>query len=112
MYYNFYPSVEGKTFEEGALRIAAHTDYELFTALFQRHPGLEVCPGKDTDAATPMEGGALRRAVRAWIARSSLDSLRVRARLAVQRSGLSWTLCRAPSRATWATRCSTGATTC
>ena len=58
VYYNYYPSVEGKTFEEGALRIAAHTDYELFTCLFQRHPGLEVCPGKDTDAATAMEGGA------------------------------------------------------
>ncbi|KAK9823692.1 hypothetical protein WJX72_004661 [[Myrmecia] bisecta] len=47
MFYNHYPSVEGKLFPEGALRIAAHTDFELLTLLFQRpgQAGLEVCPG-------------------------------------------------------------------
>ena len=39
MYCNRYPSVEGKDFPEGALRIGAHTDFELLTLLFTR-PGL------------------------------------------------------------------------
>lgn len=38
MYCNRYPSVEGKQFPEGALRIGAHTDFELLTLLFTR-PG-------------------------------------------------------------------------
>ena len=38
MYCNRYPSVEGKHFPEGALRIGAHTDFELLTLLFTR-PG-------------------------------------------------------------------------
>ena len=38
MYCNRYPSVEGKPFPEGALRIGAHTDFELLTLLFTR-PG-------------------------------------------------------------------------
>lgn len=38
MYCNKYPSVEGKQFPEGALRIGAHTDFELLTLLFNR-PG-------------------------------------------------------------------------
>lgn len=36
MYCNWYPSVEGKDFPEGALRIGAHTDFELLTLLFTR----------------------------------------------------------------------------
>lgn len=36
MYCNRYPSVEGKHFPEGALRIGAHTDFELLTLLFTR----------------------------------------------------------------------------
>lgn len=39
MYCNRYPSVEGKDFPEGALRIGAHTDFELLTLLFTR-PGM------------------------------------------------------------------------
>lgn len=39
MYCNRYPSVEGKQFPEGALRIGAHTDFELLTLLFTR-PGI------------------------------------------------------------------------
>ena len=39
MYCNRYPSVEGRIFPAGALRIGAHTDFELLTLLFTR-PGL------------------------------------------------------------------------
>ena len=42
MYCNRYPSVEGKEFPEGALRIGAHTDFELLTLLFTR-PGAATC---------------------------------------------------------------------
>ena len=49
--FNFFPSVEGRTVEEGGLRISAHTDFEVLTLLFQSRPGLEICPGKEIDGA-------------------------------------------------------------
>ncbi|DBA67695.1 TPA: hypothetical protein ACH3X2_001286 [Trebouxia sp. C0005] len=59
MYCNRYPSVEGKHFPEGALRIGAHTDFELLTLLFTRpgEVGLEVCAGKGTTAKEAMKTG-------------------------------------------------------
>jgi hypothetical protein len=42
MYCNKYPSTKGKQFPEGALRIYAHTDFELLTLLFTR-PGILLC---------------------------------------------------------------------
>ncbi len=43
MYCNRYPSVEGKHFPEGALRIGAHTDFELLTLLFTRPGASSTC---------------------------------------------------------------------
>ncbi len=42
MYCNKYPSTKGKQFPEGALRIYAHTDFEVLTLLFTR-PGILLC---------------------------------------------------------------------
>ncbi|KAL0046651.1 hypothetical protein WJX82_006114 [Trebouxia sp. C0006] len=59
MYCNKYPSTKGKQFPEGALRIYAHTDFELLTLLFTRpgELGLEVCAGKGTSAKEAMTSG-------------------------------------------------------
>ena len=82
LFFNRYPSVEGKTFPPGAvrpcfwahgvdhasivlthcttstqLRIHEHTDFEVLTLLLHNATGLEICPGKDV--ASPPHGGTL-----------------------------------------------------
>lgn len=50
---NHYPSTDGKTFPEGVLRIAAHTDFELLTLLFNEGGGLGL-PATDAELSAAL----------------------------------------------------------
>ena len=51
LFFNHYPSVVGRALPASAMRIWAHTDFEMLTLLFSTRPGLEVCPGKTCASA-------------------------------------------------------------
>ena len=56
LFFNRYPSVEGRTLKADAMRIWPHTDFEVLTLLFQTRPGLEMCPGlKAASAADALD---------------------------------------------------------